>query len=95
METITNEDNRNYSVPVNPILSAAQSFEGYLEKKARNFFDENDFDFEDEDEDESKLHRRADVSMKMKTFMHYTSENDSKSSIDVEPNSVDNDKLHN
>ena len=38
METITNEDNRNYSVPVNPILSAAQSFEGYLEKKARNFF---------------------------------------------------------
>ena len=38
METITNEDNRNYSVPVNPILSEAQSFEGYLEKKARNFF---------------------------------------------------------
>ena len=63
-------------------------------KVEKNFFDENDFDFEDEDEDDSKLHRRADVSMKMKTFMHYTSENDSKSSIDVEPNSVDNDKLH-
>ena len=63
-------------------------------KMEKNFFAENDFDFEDEEEDDSKLHRRADVSMKMKTFMHYTSENDSKSSIDVEPNSVDNDKLH-
>ena len=38
--------------------------------------------------------KKADISIKMNTFMHYTSENDSKSSISIEPNSVDNDKLH-
>ena len=40
------------------------------------------------------LHRKADVSMKMNSFMNYSSENDSKSSITIEPNSLDNDKLH-
>ena len=71
-------------------------------KKDKYFFGEEDYDFnnddededEDEDEDDSKLHRRADVSMKMKTFMNYSSDIESKSSIDIEPNSVDNDKLH-
>ena len=42
MENTTNEDNndnlRNYSTPINPNLSKYNFYEGYLEKKARNFF---------------------------------------------------------
>ena len=60
----------------------------------KNYLDEDNYFLDDEDNEENSIHRKADVSMKMKTFMHYTSENDSKSSIDIEPNSVDNDKLH-
>ena len=55
--------------------------------KESNKKDENFFDNE-------PVHRRADVSMKMNSFMNYTSENDSKSSMSIEPNSLDNDKLH-
>ena len=61
-------------------------------KNDKNFFGEEKYNFDDESN--SSLHRRADVSMKMYSFMHYTSENDSKNSINFELNSVDNGKLH-
>ena len=38
------------------------------------------------------MNKRADVGMKMNSFMYYTSSNES--SLNIEPNSVDNDKLH-
>ena len=38
MEKITKGKNRKYSMPMNPKYFAAQSFEGFLEKKGRNIF---------------------------------------------------------
>ena len=65
------------------------------DKNIKNeIFFENESNDDIEDDDQSDLHRRADVSMKMNTFMHYTTENESKSSINIEPNSLDNDRLH-
>ena len=65
------------------------------DKNIKNeIFFENESNDDIEDDDKSALHRRADVSMKMNSFMHYTSDDESKSSISIEPNSLDNDKLH-
>jgi len=65
------------------------------DKNIKNeIFFENESNDDIEDNDKSALHRRADVSMKMNSFMHYTSDNESKSSISIEPNSLDNDRLH-
>ena len=59
-------------------------------RKEEDLFENESYDFDNEN---SLLHRRADVSMKMNSFMHYTSENDSRSSISIEPNSLDNDTV--
>ena len=91
---INNDKNKKDEININININDNNNIkiDNINKKNNKNFFGEENYDFDEEDN--NSLHRRADVSMKMNTFMHYTSENDSKSSIDIEPNSVDNDKLH-
>jgi hypothetical protein len=89
---ISNDKNKKDEINININDNNNIKIDNINKKNNKNFFGEENYDFDEEDN--NSLHRRADVSMKMNTFMHYTSENDSKSSIDIEPNSVDNDKLH-
>jgi hypothetical protein len=89
---INNDKNKKDEINININDNNNIKIDNINKKNNKNFFGEENYDFDEEDN--NSLHRRADVSMKMNTFMHYTSENDSKSSIDIEPNSVDNDKLH-
>ena len=79
------------SITEKPDISMKNNDKNNSKKKNDDLFDNESIDFDNVNE---PLHRRADVSMKMNSFMHYTSENDSKSSISIEPNSLDNDKLH-
>ena len=98
------EDDKSYNdIYKNAYLNAENSSindkqDNSVKKTDKNIkneiFFENESNDDIEDDDKSALHRRADVSMKMNSFMHYTSDNESKSSISIEPNSLDNDKLH-
>ena len=56
-------------------------------KIEKDFFDEQSYSLE-----EKSMNKRADVSMKMNTFLYNSSSDES--SLNIEPNSVDNDKLH-
>ena len=56
-------------------------------KIEKDFFDEQSYSLE-----EKSMNKRADVSMKMNTFLFNSSSDES--SLNIEPNSVDNDKLH-
>ena len=56
-------------------------------KIGKNFFEEQSYSLE-----EKSLIKRADVSMKMNTYMYYSSSDES--SLHIESNSVDDDKLH-
>ena len=53
----------------------------------KDFFDDQSYSLE-----EKSMNKRADVSMKMNTFLYNSSSDES--SLNIEPNSVDNDKLH-
>ena len=87
-ENEINDKNDNNSKKNSISENKSLSDKANKDKNKDNNKKEEDF-FESE-----PVHRRADVSMKMNSFMNYTSENDSKSSMSIEPNSLDNDKLH-
>ena len=60
-------------------------------KIGKNFFDDNDHSSYSLEE-KSLLFKRADVSMKMNSFICYNTSDES--SLNIEPNSENNDKLH-
>ena len=75
-----NKDNSDKKPDIN-IKKIAQK------KIEKDFFDEQSYSLE-----EKSMNKRADVSMKMNTFLYNSSSDES--SLNIEPNSVDNDKLH-
>ena len=56
-------------------------------KIGKNYFEEQSYSLE-----EKSSIKRADVNMKMNIYMHYSSSDES--SLYIESNSVDDDKLH-
>ena len=88
-ENEINDKNENNNSNKN-LIGENKSFPDKTDKDKNKENNKKDEDFFENE----PVHRRADVSMKMNSFMNYTSDNDSKSSMSLEPNSVDNDKLH-
>ena len=84
-KTKKNENNSENLSEKKPDINIKKEVHKKLDK---NLLDDNSYSLEDK----SLLDKRADVSMKMYTYMYCSSSEES--SLKFEPNSEDNDKLH-